>query len=41
MERKDYNWASTIGIIIFVISATISILTLRNLKSYKNEEEFS
>lgn len=38
---RDYNLASTIGIIVFIISATISLITYRNTVAYKREEEFS
>lgn len=41
LERKDYNWASTIGIIIFIISAIFTLITFRRMKSYKNEGDFS
>lgn len=37
---KDYSYASTIGIMVFIISATISLLTYRHTSSYKREEEF-
>ena len=39
-ENADYNLASTIGILIFIISATFSLLTYRNTKSYKEEDAF-
>jgi len=38
---RDYNLASTIGIVVFVISAAISLITYRNSVAYKREEEFS
>jgi len=38
---RDYNLASTIGIVVFVISASISLITYRNTVAYKREEEFS
>lgn len=37
---KDYSYASTIGIFVFILSATISLIVYRNTNSYKNEEEF-
>lgn len=37
---KDYSYASTIGILVFILSATVSLLTYRNTASYKREEEF-
>ena len=41
IDNKDYNLGSVIGIIVFVILASCSLLTFVNTKSYKNEEEFS
>ena len=35
-----YAYASTIGILVFVICASFSLITYRNSGSYKNEEEF-
>jgi arabinogalactan oligomer / maltooligosaccharide transport system permease protein len=40
MTQKDYNIAAVIGIISFVILATLSILTYRKTGSYKDEEAF-
>lgn len=37
---KDYSYASTIGILVFVISAVFSLIAYRRTSSYKNEEEF-
>lgn len=37
---KDYSYASTIGIIVFAISAIVSLITYRNTGAYKREEEF-
>jgi arabinogalactan oligomer/maltooligosaccharide transport system permease protein len=37
---KDYSYASTIGILVFIISATFSLITYRNTTSYKKEEDF-
>ena len=41
MNNKDYNIAAAIGILVFVVCATISLLTFNLTKSAKNEEEFS
>ncbi|WP_426348850.1 carbohydrate ABC transporter permease [Alloiococcus sp. CFN-8] len=40
IEKKDYNLGSVIGIIIFVIMATSSLLVYRRTGAYKNEEGF-
>jgi arabinogalactan oligomer/maltooligosaccharide transport system permease protein len=37
---KDYSYASTIGILVFVITATFSLITYRRTSSYKKEEDF-
>lgn len=37
---KDYSFASVIGILVFIISATVSLLTYRLTPSYNNEEGF-
>ncbi|MBQ9902095.1 MAG: sugar ABC transporter permease [Clostridia bacterium] len=39
-DKKDYSLASTIGILIFIVSATFSLLTYTNTKSYKEEDSF-
>lgn len=39
-ENKDYSYASTIGILIFIICSTFSLITYRRTTSYKNEEGF-
>lgn len=36
----DYGLASTIGIVIFIITASISLFTFNNSKTMKNEGEF-
>lgn len=41
MDRNDYSLAATIGILVFVICATVSLLTFNLSKSSRNEEEFS
>ena len=40
MQYNEYNIASVVGILVFVISATLSLLVYRNSGSYNNEEEF-
>lgn len=37
---KDYSYASAIGIMVFILSATFSLVTYRLTGSYKREEEF-
>lgn len=37
---SEYNIGSAIGIIMFIISATISLVIFRNSSAYKSEEEF-
>lgn len=38
--NQEYNIGSAIGIIMFIISATISLVIFRNSSAYKSEEEF-
>lgn len=40
LTNKDFNLGSVIGIIVFVILATLSLLTYRHTASYKDEEAF-
>lgn len=40
VDKKDYSYASTIGILVFILSATISLIVYSKTTSYKNEEEF-
>lgn len=40
VNRKDYSFAATIGILVFVLSATISLIAYRRTSSYKSEEDF-
>lgn len=40
LTEKDYNIGSVIGIISFIILATMSLITYRSSKSYKDEEAF-
>ena len=39
-DSKDYNLAATIGIVIFVISATFTLISYSRSNSLKNEEGF-
>jgi len=41
VNNRDYSYASTIGIVVFVITASVALITYRNTVSYKREEEFS
>ncbi len=41
IDNKDFNLGAVIGILCFVILATLSLITYRRTGSYKNEEEFS
>lgn len=40
VDNKDYNIGSVIGILVFIILATTSLITYRSTGSYKNEEGF-
>ena len=40
MQKQDYNFGAAIGIIMFIITATLSLVVFRNTSSYKNEEEY-
>ena len=40
-NQPRYNLASVIGIAIFVVSATLSLIVYRNSSSFKNEEDFA
>lgn len=40
VNSRDYCYASTIGILVFVICSVISLITFRNSQSYNNEEAF-
>lgn len=40
ITNKDYNLGAVIGIFIFVIMATLSLITYRHTASYKDEEAF-
>ena len=37
---KDYCYASTIGILVFIISAAVSLMTYHRTSAYNNEEGF-
>jgi len=37
---KDYSYASAIGIMVFILSATFSLISYRFTASYKREEDF-
>lgn len=39
-SSKDYSYASAIGILVFIISAVISLATYRRTSAYNNEEGF-
>lgn len=39
-DKKDYSFASTIGILVFILSAIISLVVYRRTSAYNNEEEF-
>ena len=40
IDFKDYNYGAVIGILTFVICATLALVTYRRTGSYKNEEGF-
>lgn len=40
ITQKDYNLGAVIGILVFIILATLSLLTYRNTGSYKDEGAF-
>ncbi len=40
MKRQDYNFGAAIGIIMFIITATLSLVVFHRSSSYKNEEEY-
>ena len=39
-DTNDYNLVATIGILIFIISATFTLITFQRSGSMKNEEGF-
>ena len=40
IDNKDYSFGAVIGILVFVITATSSLLVYRRTAAYKNEEGF-
>lgn len=40
IDNKDYNLGAVIGILVFIITATASLITYRRTNAYKNEEGF-
>ena len=40
VNSRDYSYAATIGIFVFVICSLLSLITFRRSGSYKNEEAF-
>jgi len=38
--QSDYNLAAALGIIMFIITASVSLIVFQRSKSYNNEEEF-
>ena len=40
MDNQEYNLAAVIGILTFIVLATVALLTYRNSGSYKDEEGF-
>lgn len=40
VNTRDYTYASAIGIIVFIISMVIALVTYRNTTSFKDEEAF-
>ncbi|MCD8026918.1 MAG: sugar ABC transporter permease [Clostridiales bacterium] len=41
MDSQDYGLAAAIGILVFIVCATISLIVYNNSKSMKDEEAFS
>lgn len=41
MSSQDYNYAAAIGILVFIVCATLSLITFNLTKSAKDEEAFS
>jgi arabinogalactan oligomer/maltooligosaccharide transport system permease protein len=39
-DSRDYSYAATIGIVIFSVSAVLSLIIYRRTNAYKNEEGF-
>ncbi|MGN1131629.1 MAG: ABC transporter permease subunit, partial [Ruminococcus sp.] len=41
MNSQDYNYAAAIGILVFIVCASLSLITFNLTKSAKDEEAFS
>lgn len=41
MNAQDYNYAAAIGILVFIVCASLSLITFNMTKSAKDEEAFS
>ncbi|MCH5303281.1 MAG: sugar ABC transporter permease [Ruminococcus sp.] len=41
MDKNDYNLAAAVGILVFIVCATLSLITFNMTKSAKDEEAFS
>lgn len=41
IDSNDYNTAAAVGILVFIVCATLSLITFNMSKSSRNEEEFS
>ena len=41
MDSQDYNYAAAIGILVFIVCASLSLITFNLTKSAKDEEAFS
>ena len=41
MDNNDYNLAAAVGILVFIVCATLSLITFNVTKSAKDEEAFS
>ena len=41
MSEQDYNYAAAIGILVFIVCASLSLITFNMTKSAKDEEAFS
>lgn len=41
MSSQDYNYAAAIGILVFIVCASLSLITFNMTKSAKDEEAFS
>ena len=41
LDQNDYNTAAAVGILVFIVCATLSLITFNLSKSSRNEEEFA